>query len=444
MEDARRHPLVPPLLCTGALAAALLAPLVGCAGAEAPETETPVEERVPPEEDDGEKDGGERGEGEKDLPPEDETEGDGSPDVELGVSRLPQIDEAPAEGQALYGQIAVSADDGYDYFFSSNEYALCRARPGVPGAEVVLPLPDPIYSGEYMTFLVVDGDRIFYVREGSHDSAGIWSVRTDGSDNRLLRHLGGAAARPTCMAVVGDRLYAVMPKTNEQTGDQYAEIFSMSLESQGWRTEGAVDGFVTWESAFLTTESAYLSLDPTYSSDVERACILRFDLRDGSTSVVYESELDTIEYITPSDRGIVLHERTSSADGGPERQVLLPWGGGEAEELQSASYVMAGDDALTFVRDESYDPSTGPYEFMGRWSLQSTPMLGGEPTVLLDEFYAEWPMLNVMGDHYVLYDAGHQMPDIGRNVISLTPGRGTATYAGKGPGEIAAEHGTSG
>lgn len=294
-----------------------------------------------------------------------------------GCADVPCASQAPAErpaaqdrakNQTFYGQI--SATDGtYDYFYSCDESAICRASLSNPAAQVVLPLSGSMTNPEYVTFLLEHNDWLYFVRESVADDAGIWSVRTDGTEARLLRGLGGAAVRPACMAIIEDRLYAAVPRT-DSVGNEYLEAFSMSLEDLSWRDEEIIEGVSSSDAAFFT---------PTGS--------------------------------------LVVDDTASSYDP-----------------------LAADGSAPEFVRDESFDPAQGPYEFKLRWSLQSATKDGGEPTVLLAEYYAEDPVLNVVGDHYVVYDAGHQMPGIGGDVVALSAdGATVASYAGTSPEDMAQE-----
>lgn len=278
-----------------------------------------------------------------------------------------------AENQAFYGQISAS-DGTYDYFYSCDESAICRASMSAPTAGVVVPLSASQSTPEYVTFLLTHGDWLYFVREGDASSAGIWRARKDGSEAQLLRGLGGVAVRPTCMAVVEGRLYAAVPRTDD-AGEKYLEAFSMSLEDLSWRDEQVVEGASSAGTAFFS---------PTGE--------------------------------------LVLGDAAA------------------ADANDSGSSVVANGQTVAFVKDESFDPEESPSEFELRWSLQATPVDGGEPTVLLPEYYAEWPQVNVVGDHYVVYDAGRQMPAIGGDVTAVSAdGSTTVTYAGTSPEEKAQE-----
>lgn len=275
-----------------------------------------------------------------------------------------------AENQALYGQI--SATDGtYDYFYSSDESAICKASLESPRAEVVHPLSASQSGAEYVTSLLAHEDWLYFVREGAADKAGIWRARKDGSEAQLLRGLGGIAVRPTCMAIIDGRLYVAVPRTDD-AGEEYLEAFSMSLEDLSWRDEQTIEGVSSFGSAFFS----------------------------------------------------------------PNGELVL----GAADASGTAGSVVANGQTVEFVKDEGYDPEESPFEFELRWSLQATPADGGEPTVLLPEYYAEWPQINVVGNHYVVYDAGRQMPAIGGDVTAVSADGATAvTYAGTSPEETAQE-----
>lgn len=414
------HPVRRGVLLPLALMLALaLVPLTGCSQHVGPEpAETPQEENQT---------------GNEGTPsPEEESAGDGQEAAPLGPR--PSSTGTLLEHQVGCGAIAANVE-GYDYFYSSDLSAICRARVDRPEPEIIVPLAgdfDPSGVGpEYVVALLEYDGRIYYLKESlaNEQRPDLWRVNVDGSGNTLLRQFDDISFRPACLAIHEGRLLVVAPRDDVQV------VMSMSLADQSWEEMGTIEEVEDYSPVFLTTELAYFdtSSDPSDSMACEAICA--YGLEDGNVYEVYRSELGGIELLAAGSERIVALDYGRGATS--KRLVSISLDGSDVRVLeQDASVLRRGcvmDGSFRYVAEaDDFDTAAEPLEFFEHWSIGEIALSGGEPTTLIEGFYAQDPQIIASGDHLVVYDAGHQIPNIGSNMgVLAADGQALVSYAGQ-------------
>lgn len=414
-NPARRGAL-PPLLLALALA---LVPLAGCARdagtnpAETSQGETQTEDEKRPSTQEGQ---------------DEQDEREAAP-----VGPRPSSVGTLLETQVGYGAIAANAN-GYDYFYSSDLSAICRASVERPEPQVIVPLKgdnDPSGGGpEYVVALLAHGDKIYYLREGlsAEQRPDLWCANLDGSGATMLRRFDDLSFRPACLAIHEGRLLVVAPKDGTQA------VMSISLDDQSWEDMGAIEGAQEHSLVLLTTEHAYFAASTDPSDPTAREAIFAYGLEDENVYEVYRSELGSVELLAAGDGRIVALERErTDVD---KRLVSVSLDGSDVQVLEQDSDVRGGgcvmDGSFRYVaRADDFETALEPLEFYEHWSIREVALSGGEPATLLEGFYAMDPQIIASGDHLVVYDAGRQMPNIGSNMGALAAGgEKLVSYAG--------------
>lgn len=338
------------------------------------------------------------------------------------------------EYQVSCGAIATNVE-GYDYFYSSDLSAICRARVDRPEPEVIVTLSgdyDPSGEGpEYVVALLEYDDRIYYLKESLADEQrpDLWCVNVDGSGNTMLRQFDDISFRPACLAIHGGRLLVVAPRGDAQV------VMSMSLADQSWADVGTIRGVEDYSPVFLTTELAYFDTSTDPSDPLAYEAICAYGLEDDTVYEVYRSELGGIELLAAGNGRIIALDY--GRDTTSKRLISVSLDGLDVRVLeQDASTLRSGcviDGRFRYVAEaEDFDTAPEPLEFFEHWSIGEIALSGGEPATLIEGFYARDPQIIASGDHLVVYDAGHQMPNIGSNIGALSAdGKALVSYAGQ-------------
>ena len=285
----------------------------------------------------------------------------------LGGATPRSLDEQ-TNAATLAGTLASS--DGYDYFYSAAEEAICRAKPGEDVERLVsVPNDDSMgYAQPAFNVLSIaaDGTDVFYVIADYEDGMSgvqyeLRCVNSDGSNDRSLIELvpdsEGTYLTPGALYAYDGRAYlSVRESSAYETGR--TKIVSIDAAGEDERVECTIDAdylqvIIRPDVLYCTKqEPGYTSDDPGY------AVVYKMSIDGSSTQRLYETESARIDDVAIMGDSLVLREtdlvtsasRIVAVDGetGTARTLYRPAEG-------KAASILATSDDLVYL--ECHDPS---------------------------------------------------------------------------------------
>lgn len=325
-----------------------------------------------------------------------------------------------------YGRVA--ADDGYDYFYSSEFHAICRAKPGSE-VERIFEVPmidDSGYESPefYVMNVAVSKGNVFYVTLAYDTYSGLSSyelrcVRADGSDDRSVMEIetpdGGFSTVNGLYAYDG-RAYLAVYSYGEYDN---AEIAVMSADPAGEdvRTEctleGAGNGMV-----LITPEKIYYT-ESTYVSQGDSHVALYVRNIDGSGSErLYQRDDASISHLALAGDGVICREYDSTRE---TSRILLIGVDGESEVLyrtsrdEGANLIACSEDTAYLM---SYEVDENLYD-IAEWDLVAVPLAGGEERTIAEGLTYYNPTAAVMNGHLLLIENGQDIDGVGMVVDAV-------------------------
>lgn len=342
------------------------------------------------------------------------------------------VEELANIASLTYGRAA--ADDGYDYFYSSEIHAICRAKPGAD-VERILEIPmnrDRGYEAPefYVMNIAVSEGNVFYVTLAYDTYSGasryeLRSMRADGADDRSVMEVetpeGGFSTVNGLFAYDGRAYMAVYRFGEYETTE--IEIVSADAAGEDVRTECALEGADNG-AVLITPEKIYYT-ESTYVSQGDSHAALYVRNIDGSGSeCLYQRDNAMISRLALVGDDVVCYEYDST------RQAfrILRIGAGEEPEVVYRASRNEGANLLTFSDDTvylmTYELDENMYD-VAEWDLVAVPISGGDKRTIAEGLAYYNPTAAVMNGHLLLIENGQDVDSTGMVVDAVDLKDGT-------------------
>ena len=346
------------------------------------------------------------------------------------------VSEVASTASLSYGSVA-AGEDGYDYFYSSAELAIMRARPGsAPEVVVEVPTRETSYGFEEPSFYVhgiaVTGDVLFYscslYDPVTYDTISqVRSMRTDGEGDVAVYEVESSedvyASVGTLFAYDG-RAYLPVSLTGDG-GSGSVEVVSVSADGSDVRTECVLDDapgnvVVTPERVYYAEyvyDANYDSHVSVYVRNIDGSGAERLYQVDGCSVYAFGLHGDALVFSEADSSGGA--SRIVSVAPGRDAEVLYDSPAGHGTRLVAVS----GDDLYL----ESYE--TDEYD-VSEWDLLRLPAAGGEADVVAEGLEYYNPSVAVVNGHAVVTENGNDVGSMGMrvDVMDLDDGEVVARY----------------
>lgn len=340
-------------------------------------------------------------------------------------------------GNIVHGGEALFAD-GYDYFFSSAEDAICRVKSGTSDVEKVFEV-DGSSGLQYVCGLNYDNGRLYFIRgtwgsDYATTKTEVVSVNVDGSDAKVVCELESEGDKMSYSAnglyLYDGKLYVVENSCASEVNDNRAGFRVTRYDEDGSNKQVVAEQVSSDEylSPIVSRDRVYWSRNPATNGGVVHEGTLCSQKHDGSdyrefyTSKVGGVSIDDL-------RGDTLFVNESSGSSNPHIYATVKTDGSDRTEILVTDFsadrgmyeVGSGEKCRFYARFASDDVST---EFF------SAPAAGGDLTKV--DLPLEDPF-NVTvfeaGDHVIVLSNGQDISGIGMQVGVMRPdGSDARTY----------------
>lgn len=322
----------------------------------------------------------------------------------------------------------ISSAGGYDYFYSAEMEAICRAKPGAE-VEKVLPVPNDTSMGYnrpefYVMGVAADGDSVFYTILGyepdTYDSyLQLRCVNADGSDDRLLKefeHGENTYVNMGSLYAYDGRAYLAVT-VSDSYGNGKTEIISVDAAGADERVECTMESSYT-QIVVLPDKIYYTEQEYGYSdSDLGFAAIYMRNIDGSGSERIYSVDGGSIAGLALAGDKIICREYNYSTEA--QRIVSIDIETGDTETLYrpedgySAVLLAVSDDTAYLERyaSDNYDIS--------RWDLIAVPLSGGEPVELvvgMDYYNASGAVMN---GHLLLTENGQDIGSVAMRAMAI-------------------------
>lgn len=322
----------------------------------------------------------------------------------------------------------ISSAGGYDYFYSAEMEAICRAKPGSE-VEKVLPVPNDTSMGYsrpefYVMGVAADGDSVFYTVLGyepeTYDSyLQLRCVNADGSDDRLLKEFEQGDDTYVSLGSLyayDGRAYLAVTESNGY-GNGKTEVISIDAAGADERVECTMESSYT-QYVVLPDKIYYTEQEYGYSdSDLGFAAIYVRNIDGSGSERIYSVDGGSISSLALVGDKIVCREYNYSTEA--QRIVSIDIETGDTETLYrpedgySAVLLAVSDDTAYLERyaSDTYDIS--------RWDLIAVPLSGGEPVELvvgMDYYNASGAVMN---GHLLLTENGQDIGSVAMRAMAI-------------------------
>lgn len=257
-----------------------------------------------------------------------------------------------------YAQRArVVSDSNYDYFYSVAKGGLCRAKTDGTVETIVSVGPQSDLASDYLTWLNLDGDKLYYVwtsSTGRTNASSIHSVSIDGSNDQEIYDLGSVAYYEVAGLFLYDgTLYVVSAGETGSSGTtaRTYTITSMSEDGSNVKQLGSFQSDRSYNCVIADGKLFYVTGSGTDSKGI----LYSQDLDGSNNKRLYTSSIGTISS-APVVQGGKLYfvegnSGTSGTSGGQAALTQLDEDGSNARTLYSHSVESVGWDYLSAVVD---------------------------------------------------------------------------------------------
>ena len=322
----------------------------------------------------------------------------------------------------------ISSAGGYDYFYSAEMEAICRAKPGAE-VEKVLPVPNDTSMGYsrpefYVMGVAADGDSVFYTILGyepdTYDSyLQLRCVNADGSDDRLLKefeHGVDTYVNMGSLYAYDGRAYLAVTESDSY-GNGKTEIISIDAAGEDERIECTMESSYT-QYVVLPDRIYYTEQEYGYSdSDLGFAAIYVRNIDGSGSERIYSVDGGSIAGLALAGDKIICREYNYTTEA--QRIVSIDTETGDTETLYrpeegySAVLLAVSDDTAYLERyaSDNYDIS--------RWDLIAVPLSGGEPVELvvgMDYYNASGAVMN---GHLLLTENGQDIGSVAMRAMAI-------------------------
>ena len=322
----------------------------------------------------------------------------------------------------------ISSAGGYDYFYSAEMEAICRAKPGSE-VEKVLPVPNDTSMGYsrpefYVMGVAADGDSVFYTILGyepeTYDSyLQLRCVNADGSDDRLLKefeHGVDTYVNMGSLYAYDGRAYLAVTESDSY-GNGKTEIISIDAAGEDERIECTMESSYT-QFVVLPDKIYYTEQEYGYSDgDLGFAAIYVRNIDGSGSERIYSVDGGSIAGLALAGDKIICREYNYSTEA--QRIVSIDTETGDTETLYrpeegySAVLLAVSDDTAYLERyaSDTYDIS--------RWDLIAVPLSGGEPVELvvgMDYYNASGAVMN---GHLLLTENGQDIGSVAMRAMAI-------------------------
>lgn len=333
---------------------------------------------------------------------------------------------------------AAASNGTWDFFYSSEQSAICRASVDSPQAEAIVSVPESEDYAGYPAYLIshlaVDGDALYYIAAPIDNSAGISEVHRvsiDGSDDQLI--------------------YTYEPEVDEQgsgTGfitqlsafDGTVYITASAFESDSSNASDAGDSYTSVSRVIVLDEDGTVVSDDQLSLGASGTVIATPDL---SIALKAETEGDAtsggVAAVEPGDEGeqteiyhvdngfVLLAALTDTS---VVFQELIPDGGSSicqmaldgsdmetlyAEPDGMTARLIAVSEDTAFV--QLYDADAVE---VTEWDLLALPLDGGEAETIAEGLDYANPTVSVLGNHLLITENGEGIGSDGARVAAYS------------------------
>ena len=351
----------------------------------------------------------------------------------LGAGGSNEVEEKANAATLSYG--ALTFADGYDYFYSSQEQAICRAK---PGGELERIVDAPSLPSSYILDIAVDGEHLFYVCSGSEmdetdtyiSFAELRCVNIDGSDDHLLDRFessGGAYSTPgTLYAYEGRAYLAVMESDSYGMGE--TRVMSYDAAGEDVRTECTLEAGYS-QVVILPDTIYYLDQEYGYSNpDLGYVALYRCNLDGSDSERLYEADGCSINSYAVAGDTLVVDELNYARS--EQRIMTIDLATGDTASIYrpdagyGGSLLAISGDTVFVERYDSTSYGEDP------WNIIAVSLESGEET----EFATGIDYLNpygaVMNGHLLITENGLDVASLGSRamVLSLEDGSVVEEY----------------
>lgn len=246
----------------------------------------------------------------------------------------------------------VVSDDNFDYFFSRAKGGLCRAKTDGTVETVVSVGPQSDLASDYLTWLNLDGDKLYYVwtsSTGRTDSSSIHSVNTDGSNDQEIYDLRSIPYYDVSGLFLYDgTLYVVstMESASSNTSPSTYTVTSMSEDGSNVKQLGSFQSNRSDNCVIADGKLFYVTGSGTDSKGI----LYSQDLDGSNNKRLYTSSIGTISKAPVVQGGkIYFVEDNSGTSAGQAVLTQIDEDGSNAKTLYSHSVDGDGLDYLSAV-----------------------------------------------------------------------------------------------
>lgn len=340
-------------------------------------------------------------------------------------------------GNIVHGGEALFAD-GYDYFFSSAEDAVCRVKSGTSDVEKVFEV-DGSSGLQYVCGLNYDDGCLYFIRGtwGSDYATAkteVMSIKVDGSDAKVVCELESEGDKMSYSAnglyLYDGKLYVAENSYASEVNDNRAGFRVTRYDEDGSNKQVVTEQVSSDEylSPVVSRDRVYWSRNPATNGGVVHEGTLCSQKHDGSDyREFYTSEVGGVSI--DDLRGDTLFVNESSGGSNPHIYATVKTDGSDRTEILATDFsadggmyeVGSAEKCRFYARFASDDVST---EFF------SAPAAGGDLTKV--DLPLEDPF-NVTvfeaGDHVIVLSNGQDISGIGMQVGVMKPdGSDARTY----------------